>query len=138
MNDIRILVAIDFGTTYSGFAPGREGVPKAPTALLYDEGYEKVTSWGNLALEEEPDEVDDDSEERPRPVELFKLHISNLRKRDKPWLPPQLDYLRAIEDYLTQMRELIQKTLEKRWPTVKFPQQVDFVLTIPAEWVCDN
>jgi hypothetical protein len=66
------------------------------------------------------------------------LHISNLRKTDKPWLPPQLPYTKAIEDYLTQMKKLIQETLERRWPTVKFPQQVDFVLTIPAEWVRDN
>jgi hypothetical protein len=33
------------------------------------------------------------------------------------------------------MRKLIQGTLKKRWPTVIFPQQVDFILTIPAEWV---
>ncbi|CAB5355690.1 unnamed protein product [Rhizophagus irregularis] len=151
MDDIRVLVSIDFGTTYSGFAyvhkenqeivvvnyswPGKEGVPKAPTALQYDEEYKKVTSWGNLALEEDPDEVPDDTEgQRPRPVELFKLHISNLSKKELPWLPPQLRYTKAIEDYLTQMRKLIQVTLERRWPTIKFPQQVGFVLTIPAEW----
>ncbi|RGB33341.1 hypothetical protein C1646_188408 [Rhizophagus diaphanus] len=151
INDTRILVAIDFGTTYSSFAyvhkenpeaiivnyswPGKEGVPKAPTALQYDEGYKNVTSWGNLALEEDPDEVPDDTEgQRPRPVELFKLHISNLRKKELPWLPPQLHYTKATEDYLTQLRKLIQVTLERRWPTINFPQQVGFVLTIPAEW----
>ena len=112
-------------------------MPKAPTALLYDNEYKNVTSWGSLALEEEPDEVSDDQEQRPRPVELFKLHISNLKKIDKPWLPHQLSYEKAIEDYLTQMRKLIKETLERRWPTVIFPQQVGFVLTIPAEWVCD-
>ena len=36
-----------------------EGIPKTPTALLYDEDYEKVASWENLALKEEPDEVSD-------------------------------------------------------------------------------
>ncbi|PKK66522.1 hypothetical protein RhiirC2_714794 [Rhizophagus irregularis] len=42
----------------------------------------------------------------------------------------------AVEVYLAQMRKLIQETLKKkgRCPTVKFPQQVDFVLTISAEW----
>ncbi|CAB4494375.1 unnamed protein product [Rhizophagus irregularis] len=151
MDDIRVLVSIDFGTTYSGFAyvhkenqetvvvnnswPGKEGVPKAPTALQYDNGYKNVTSWGNLALEEDPDEEPDDTErQRPRPVELFKLHISNLRKKELPWLPSQLHYTKAIEDYITQMRKLIQVTLERRWPTINFPQQVGFVLTIPAEW----
>ncbi|CAG8612600.1 5873_t:CDS:2, partial [Rhizophagus irregularis] len=152
MDDFRILVSIDFGTTYSGFAyvhkenpetvvvnnswPGKEGAPKAPTALQYDNGYKNVTSWGNLALEEDPDEEepDDTERQRPRPVELFKLHISNLRKKELPWLPPQLHYTKAIEDYITQMRKLIQVTLERRWPTINFPQQVGFVLTIPAEW----
>ncbi|CAB5381591.1 unnamed protein product [Rhizophagus irregularis] len=151
INDTRILVAIDFGTTYSSFAyvhkenqetvvvnyswPGKEGVPKAPTALQYDEEYKNVTSWGNLALEEDPDGIPDNTEgQRPRPVELFKFHISNLSKKELPWLPPQLHYTKAIEDYLTQMRKLIQVTLVRRWPTINFPQQVGFVLTIPAEW----
>jgi hypothetical protein len=87
---------------------------------------------------EDPDEVSDDIAEHPRPIELFKLHISDLPENDKPWLPPELDYKQAIEDYLTQMSNLIKKTIEKRWPTVKFPQQIEFVLTIPAEWVCDD
>ncbi|CAB5355681.1 unnamed protein product [Rhizophagus irregularis] len=150
LQDIRILVALDFGTTYSGFAyvhkenpdnietnhtwPGREGVFKTPTALLYNETYTQVKSWGDLALEEEPEFMVDDSEERSRPIELFKLHISDLKENQKPWLPPQLDYKKAIEDYLTQMQILIKSTLERRWPSIRFPQQVGFVLTIPAEW----
>ncbi|PKC55923.1 hypothetical protein RhiirA1_502138 [Rhizophagus irregularis] len=40
----------------------------------------------------------------------------------------------AVEVYLAQMRKLIQETKKERCPTVKFPQQVDFVLTISAEW----
>ncbi|RIA87532.1 hypothetical protein C1645_807258 [Glomus cerebriforme] len=148
LQDIRILVAIDFGTTYSGFAyvhkenpenietnhtwPGREGGFKTPTALLYDETYTEVTSWGDLALEEE---LDYDSDEIcSRPVEMFKLHISDLTQDQKPWLPSQLNYEKAIKDYLTRMHILIKETLEKRWPGIEFPQQVGFVLTIPAEW----
>ncbi|CAG8730415.1 1524_t:CDS:2, partial [Funneliformis caledonium] len=66
LRDTRILVAVDFGITYSGFAyvhkenpenvvvnnswPGREGVFKTPTALQYDERYNKVISWGYNAL----------------------------------------------------------------------------------------
>ncbi|CAB5381573.1 unnamed protein product [Rhizophagus irregularis] len=150
LQDIRILVALDFGTTYSGFAyvhkenpdnietnhtwPGREGVFKTPTALLYNETYTQVKSWGDLALEEEPEYMVDDSEERSRPIELFKLHISDLKDNQKPWLPSQLNYKKAIEDYLTQMQILIKSTLERRWPAIRFPQQVGFVLTIPAEW----
>ena len=53
---------------------------------------------------------DDTEEQRPRPVVLFKLCISNLSKKELPWLPPQLYYTKAIEIYLAQMR--IQKTLK--------------------------
>ncbi|CAI2184962.1 9435_t:CDS:2 [Funneliformis geosporum] len=153
LHDVRILVAIDFGTTYSGFAyvhkatpesvtihcswPGQEGEGrfKTPTALQYDENYSKITGWGYSALEEEPDEELDDQEgKRSRPVELFKLHLSELQDHEKPWLPAQLSYTKTIEDYLSQMRGLIKETLEKRWPSLKFPQQVDLVFTIPAEW----
>ncbi|CAB5206778.1 unnamed protein product [Rhizophagus irregularis] len=106
MDDIRILVAIDFETIYSGnvIRPRSEGVSKASTALQYDEGHKKITI--------------------------------TLRKKGQPWLPPQLYYSKAVEVYLAQMRKLIQETLKKkgRCPTVKFPQQVDFVLTISAEW----
>lgn len=60
-------------------------------------------------------------DERSRPVKLFKLHLSNLRENQKPWLPPQLNYKKAIEDYLTQMRKLIESTLGRRWATIRFP-----------------
>ncbi len=117
--------------------PGREGVFKTPTVLLYDKTYTEVKSWGYLALEEDPDCITDEPDEtRPRPVELFKLHISDLNEDQKPWLPQQLDYKKAIVDYLTQMQKFIKGTLERRWPGIEFPLQVGFVLTIPAEWVC--
>ncbi|CAB5381425.1 unnamed protein product [Rhizophagus irregularis] len=61
LQEIKILVAIDFGTTYSSFAyvskenpeniiinsswPGREGCYKTPTVLKYNESYTQVISW---------------------------------------------------------------------------------------------
>ncbi|CAG8454013.1 13053_t:CDS:2, partial [Funneliformis caledonium] len=128
LRDIRILVAIDFGRVRSQkkplkvLLPGRQGNPKTSTALLHDKEYRNVICWGYSALEEEPDEELDDPEER----------------NEKPWLPGQLTYKQAIVDYLTQMRKLIKETLETRWPTIKFPQQVDLVFTIPAEWYPPN
>ncbi|CAB5355880.1 unnamed protein product [Rhizophagus irregularis] len=154
LQKIRILVAIDFGTTHSSFAyvhiknpetiivnstwPGREGVFKIPTALEYNETYTQVINWGDLALYDELDDTVDDLNKRSRPIELFKLHLSNLRKDQKPWLPPQLDYRKVIVDYFTQMQILIKSTLERRWPTISFPQQVGLILTIPAEWPPHN
>jgi hypothetical protein len=84
---------------------------------------------------EEPDYVNDDSEDLVQ-LKLFKLHLSNLRKSQKPWISPKLHYKKAIEDYLIQMRILIQSASERRWPTIRIPQQVGFILTIPDEWVC--
>ncbi|PKK66558.1 hypothetical protein RhiirC2_868239 [Rhizophagus irregularis] len=146
LQEIKILVAIDFGTTYSSFAyvskenpeniiinsswPGREGCYKTPTVLKYNESYTQVISWGNSAL---PDYMVDNSEERSHPIKLFKLHLLNLRKKELPWMPPQLNYKKAIEDYLTQMQILIKSTLERRWPAISFPQQVGLILTIPSE-----
>ncbi|RGB25683.1 hypothetical protein C1646_675386 [Rhizophagus diaphanus] len=149
LQEIKILVAIDFGTTHSSFAYvckenpenivinsswlGREGCYKTPTVLKYNESYTQVIIWGDSALKETPDYIVDNSEERSHPIKLFKLHLLNLRKKELPWMPPQLNYKKAIEDYLTQMRILIKSTLERRWPTISFPQQVGLILTIPSE-----
>ncbi|CAB5125646.1 hypothetical protein RhiirA5_423917 [Rhizophagus irregularis] len=71
MDDIRILVAMDFGATYSGNCC-RRGVPK-DSALQYDEGHKKVTSWEFSSIEEERDEVSDDTEgQHSRSVEYNK------------------------------------------------------------------
>ncbi|CAG8823063.1 9370_t:CDS:2 [Gigaspora margarita] len=146
MEDIRVVVAIDFGTTNSGFAfahkespeKSNKGIFKTPTALQYDSKYEKVTAWGIKALVEFQEDAessdDDDNNQLSRPVELFKLHLFNLKDEDKPWLPPELDYKQAIKDYLTEIRKLVQERLSSNWSSVKFPSQVKIVLTIPAEW----
>ncbi|CAG8724659.1 14487_t:CDS:2, partial [Dentiscutata heterogama] len=154
MEDIRVVVSIDFGTTNSGFAfahkerpeeretyntwPGNQGTFKTPTALQYDSKYKNVTAWGVKALVEFQEDAessdDDESNQLSRPVELFKLHLLDLKEEDKPWLPPELDYKQAIKDYLTEMRKLVEERLSSRWSNVKFPSQVRIVLTIPAEW----
>ncbi|CAI2181622.1 1668_t:CDS:2, partial [Funneliformis geosporum] len=153
LRDTRILVAIDFGTTFSGFAyvhkgdskknpdivtndiwPDSVGDYKTPTALLYNKTYTQVKSWGTLALEDESDYDYESDELRPRPVELFKLYISDLEDYQKPWLPSELKYTKAIEDYLTQMQRCIKDTITRRWPDIEFPSQVGLMLTIPAEW----
>ncbi|CAG8533952.1 13632_t:CDS:2 [Funneliformis mosseae] len=153
LRDTRILVSIDFGTTFSGFAyvhkgdsirnpdivtndiwPDSVGDYKTPTALLYDKAYKEVKNWGTSALEDESDYDYESDELRPRPVELFKLYISDLEEYQKPWLPPQFEYKKAIEDYLTQMQLCIKYTIEKRFPGINFPLQVGLILTIPAEW----
>ncbi|CAG8557271.1 14741_t:CDS:2 [Acaulospora morrowiae] len=146
LQDVRVVVAIDFGTTNSAFAfahkdrpkeivtfnswPGNYGNFKNPTVLKYCSRYKEVIDWGKEALVQIPhDESDNDDS---KPIEEFKLHLYELDV--KPWLPPQLTYNKAIQDYLTKMRELIQDKIQKDLPTIKFPDQIKIVLTIPAEW----
>ena len=38
-----------------------------------------------------------------KPVELFKLHLSNLPDHEKPIVPDGLDYKKAISDYLREV-----------------------------------
>ncbi|GES81301.1 hypothetical protein GLOIN_2v1762633 [Rhizophagus clarus] len=171
--DIRVVVSIDFGTTFSGFAysnkinpetitndtkltygfllqvitsrlfllnvilnnrPEQTGVFKTNTVLAYDDNLQLV-AWGYPALAQEPPKKKKlQNKPRSRPVELFKLHLANVKDDDKPVLPPGLDPRKAITDYLHEMNKLIVETLNSRWPGIRYPQQVRFVLSVPAEW----
>ncbi|KAG9298805.1 hypothetical protein G9A89_015826 [Geosiphon pyriformis] len=147
-NDIRAVVGIDFGTTFSGFAfahkvnseietnnrwIGREGLPKTNTALRYDKDY-VVTAWGEPALVDVPEKKKKSKDvEKIYTVELFKLHLTEMSKKSKPPLPPNMDFKRPITDYLFEMHKLIKDTLDKTWPGMK-RSQVLYVMTIPAEW----
>ncbi|CAG8757905.1 33625_t:CDS:2, partial [Racocetra persica] len=130
---IRVVVSIDFGTTFSGYAyaniydnEGRDDTEfqyyannswiKTNTVLLYDKEFDNVLEWGEKALTE----VNDNTS---RSVELFKLGLSKIElglskleigsseliKNIKLNLPTQLHrieeqrYVRAITDYLTKM-----------------------------------
>ncbi|KAG9291208.1 hypothetical protein G9A89_021710 [Geosiphon pyriformis] len=147
--DTRVVVALDFGVTFSTFAfanrvnpeietnsqwPNRNGHFKVPTVLQYDENW-NVIHWGETALVEEPmrrrrtGKIPDS-----HPVELFKLHLSALRHHEKPWLPNGLTPVKAITDYLREIQKIIKENLQNRWPGLVFPQQMSLVLTVPAEW----
>ncbi|KAF0553312.1 actin-like ATPase domain-containing protein [Gigaspora margarita] len=142
--DIRVVVAIDFGTTYSGFAyahrsscqyivtneswEGCAGQFKIPTVLQYDENL-NIKSWGYIALAQKPARK---IEVKTKPAELFKLYLGKLAK--KPPLPEGLDYKKAITDYLYKMGEKIRETLNAHWQNLDVFSQVLFILTIPAEF----
>ena len=97
------MVGLDFGATYSGFAYchvagfietnelWHRGVSslKTNTILQYD-GY-NVKSWGSPALVSGGN----------KPVELFKLHLSDLPDNFKPKL--SVDYKKAITDYFIEI-----------------------------------
>ncbi|CAG8565337.1 3344_t:CDS:2 [Gigaspora margarita] len=158
LEDIRVVVGIDFGTTFSGFAyahkrslvpeielntrwpgPGKER-KKTNTVLLYDNSCKEVLKWGEQALiygqkKNKKSIKESGSPQNPHVIERFKLHLDDkLSTYGKPRLPQNLNYKRAIIDYLKKMKEVIKNTLDKRWPDLKLTQ-VLFVLCVPAEWV---
>ncbi|RHZ76354.1 hypothetical protein Glove_198g112 [Diversispora epigaea] len=120
-DDIRVVVSIDFGTTYSGFAysnklnqehtindtwPGRMGQTKTNSVLQYaDSEFSEVSEWGYPALAQKPSRKNKKKPD-PKPVELFKLHLGNMPDSEKPPLPKGLDHKKAITDYLKKMGEV--------------------------------
>jgi hypothetical protein len=74
------------------------GTLKTNTVLRYDDNFENVESWGFPALAK-----GSRRKELNKPVELFKLHLSDMPESDKPYLPPNLDYKKAITDYFREM-----------------------------------
>ncbi|CAG8445838.1 3628_t:CDS:2 [Acaulospora morrowiae] len=143
--DIRVVAAIDFGTTYSGFAyvhaknpqeiktntewQDNDGRFKTPTVLLYDENM-VLKEWGHPALAERPTRKK--STTGVRPVELFKLYLGS--SNHKPKLPPGLYYKQAISDYLGKIGEKLKTSLKVSWPRLEFYRQVLLIFTIPAEF----
>ncbi|GES97278.1 hypothetical protein GLOIN_2v1788280 [Rhizophagus clarus] len=146
-SDIRVVVGLDFGTTYSGFSychvsddnnlvtndqwPGEMGQLKTNTVLQYDEHYMNVESWGYPALSKRPNKKKK-IKNGSNPVELFKLHLGKLLDNLKPKLP--VDYKKAITDYLREIGELIKEMVITHWSGVDFLKNVLIVITVPAEY----
>ncbi|RIA87548.1 hypothetical protein C1645_854353 [Glomus cerebriforme] len=149
-NNIRVVVGLDFGTTYSGFAychvnenqnicsneswHGEVGQLKTNTVLQYDDDYKNVKFWGAPALAKRQSRRSrtQNSNEGNKPVELFKLHLGDLLDKFKPKLP--VDYKKAITDYLREIGKVIQETVATRWPKINYFEDVLLVITIPAEF----
>ena len=72
---------------------------KTNTVLQYDSDYQNVIKWGNPALAQRQRKNNNSS----NPIELFKLHLGNIPQNEKPSLPNQLSYEKAISDYLREL-----------------------------------
>ncbi|RGB33504.1 hypothetical protein C1646_704289, partial [Rhizophagus diaphanus] len=148
-SDIRVVVSIDFGTTFSGYAYAHKENPKnitvqsewettgasfkTPTVIKYeDDSYTKISSWGFPALAEKPVKKKK-TKTSSKPIELFKLHlVKSLVK--KPFLPKDLNYKNVIRDYLKKLSDHIKESLDRHWRNLDFYKHVLIVLTVPAEF----
>ncbi|CAG8602080.1 11260_t:CDS:2 [Funneliformis mosseae] len=144
-DDIRVVVAIDFGTTYSGYAFAHKSDPKniivqdkwmdsigykTPTIIKYqDDTFTTVKSWGYSAMVKKPRKKNSSQLN----MELFKLLLLNSSSMELN-LPDNLDYKKVITDYLEKLCEMIKKSLSNRWKDLHFYTNVLTVFTIPAEF----
>ncbi|PKY39943.1 hypothetical protein RhiirA4_453235, partial [Rhizophagus irregularis] len=151
ISDIRVVVGLDFGTTYSGLTlchvdddddlskiktntewPGEMGKFKTNTVLQYDNDFREVELWGYPALCKRPNRRSRDNETKP--VELFKLFLGSCLEKYKPKLPGSLTYKQTITDYLKKIGELIKETIPKFWDGIDFMEHILIVITVPAEY----
>ncbi|CAG8646618.1 11627_t:CDS:2 [Ambispora gerdemannii] len=150
-SNIRVVVGIDFGTTYSGFAYAnvanpekietnetwleRKGAFKTNTVIRYDENFELI-QWGLPALAEKINKKSKNSksDNSHKIAELFKLHIGEIPYEHKPPLPSGLNPRKAITDYLREMGKIMKSTISARWPGLIYYQHVRVILTVPVEY----
>ncbi|GES97262.1 hypothetical protein GLOIN_2v1783294 [Rhizophagus clarus] len=156
-DDIQVVVAIDFGTTYSGYAYAHKSKPdeiivqdgwkdyeshfKTPTVVKYNDNYSDVKLWGYSALAEKPKQKKRlfSSSKIPKssstPIELFKLHLlKSIKESEKPILPRKLNYKIVIRDFMKKLGNDVKESLKKRWLNLDFERNVLYILTVPAEF----
>ncbi|CAB5380836.1 unnamed protein product [Rhizophagus irregularis] len=145
-DDIRVVVSIDFGTTFSGYAYAHKFNPneitvedqweglvsfKVPTIIKYeDKSCSSIKSWGPSALAKRR------NTDQSKPIELFKLYLLNEPSMKLPPLP--VDYKKVITDYLKQLSKMIRENVNNTWVDLDFYSQVLIVLTIPTEYADDE
>ncbi|CAB4491847.1 unnamed protein product [Rhizophagus irregularis] len=127
--DIRVVVSIEFGTTYSGYGYAHRISPddisvenKTPAIIKYEDDNTTVKCWGSSAL---PSMRNTD---QSKPIELFKLYPLK-----EPSIPELQNYKRIIIDYLKKLGEKIKESINGTWE-VEFNSQVLIVFTIPTEF----
>ncbi|CAI2167331.1 5855_t:CDS:2 [Funneliformis geosporum] len=115
IDDIQMIVSIDIGTIYSRFAIAskknnydmiNENSFDTNTVLLYDENYNEIKEWGSNAMAERPTKKVK-KHNICSIIEHFKLHLLEISEENKPPLPKDFDYKKAIVDYLRQIKNFL-------------------------------
>ncbi|KIK14724.1 hypothetical protein PISMIDRAFT_687741 [Pisolithus microcarpus 441] len=151
LNEGRMSISIDFGTTFSGVAyassrihsgtiqqilhwPGSfETFRKVPTCLLYDE-HGQVIAWGLEAKNASP-------MLGTYRCEWFKLFLEPRALRDEsaidprlPKLPPGKTAINLIVDFLSCLWEYAKEEITREIGSVADLNTADVILTCPAAW----
>ncbi|KAF4632245.1 hypothetical protein G7Y89_g5877 [Cudoniella acicularis] len=152
---MKLLVAVDFGTTFSGVAyvqtkqhqkqeiiqwwgEGVEGGEKAPTILKYPDG-----SVPGLGPYQWGFQVDMDDDEGGTRYEWFKLGLypnlgeSDLVKRYPPKTPQvsEVECEKMVVDYLTSIRENFDRHLQRLYRApIWSSTPKEYIITVPAVW----
>ncbi|KAH8647033.1 Hsp70 family protein-like protein [Tricladium varicosporioides] len=148
----RLIIGLDFGTTYSGIAygfssshkggpiailewPGAKGrtFMKAPTTIRYDDHDKKSFKWG-YELDQYGSEKIEGIKLLLDPEQTKPLYVpttdtkAELQKLGKPPVEVASDYIGAI--YKHAMNKI-----EKQWPADFLSMlQKKFILSVPAVW----
>lgn len=149
----KIIIGIDFGTTYSGVAylftgvdkpepipitewPGAKGAnrPKVPTLIRYEKPPDRSYQWGyEIAHSMDADKIEAIKllldPDHPKPLYVPQSNTkAELKRLGKPAIDVATDYLQALYKHALSK-------IEASWPEDYLQMlQKEFVLSVPAVW----
>lgn len=150
--DRKILVAVDFGTTFSGIAWAQTRKPESRT---------QITQWPDasdslqaVSSDKVPTEIVNDGENYKWGFQIqdcvqrqkwFKLDLDPSQVRDSPLIskyhdslaaPPSYDSVeKLVKNYLTALREHTERTLRHSLPeSALLSTPIEYIVTVPAVW----
>lgn len=150
--DRKILVAVDFGTTFSGVAWAQTGDPEAQTVIIQ---WPDATSDSleGVSSDKVPTEIfyDGDNykwgfqiEESAQRHQWFKLDLDPSQLRDSPLAsnyvdpiraPPGYDPSKLVTDFLTGVRGHVERVLRYQIPEGALRSTpIEYIITVPAVW----
>ncbi|OAD68638.1 hypothetical protein PHYBLDRAFT_150234 [Phycomyces blakesleeanus NRRL 1555(-)] len=147
-SDYRVVVGIDFGTTYSGAAysiissdnevcdivawpkQSAHRYPKAPTMSLYDIETKELTFWGNAARQERSKS---NLTKKYLLLQQFKLYLDEGLEGVLKKPPGNLDPVVVIADYLRKFHEHVQSEMGRGYAQT-LGSRYRYCLTVPAMW----
>eukprot|EP00105_Crassostrea_gigas_P003583 XP_011416486.1 PREDICTED: uncharacterized protein LOC105320306 [Crassostrea gigas] len=156
--DEKIVVAIDFGTTYSGFAYSRTKTPevivqkwipeagdkegvslKAPTSLLLD-NKNSFVAFGFNAEQLYKEYAEDEKHESIRFFRNFKMKLlkketlgSSMEIKDHMGKP--LAALEVFSKSLEYMKEMVLEKIQEKYEDLVIKEErIHWIVTVPAIW----